>query len=114
MKYLIGILGIIIVGFIVQSFFEWWSIAIIAALFGAYLNVSNTKSYLLGFCSVFLLWGVYALFLNAGNEGILATKIGALFGGLSPIILIFIIAILGGVVGGISALTGKMGRALWR
>ena len=113
MKFLTGILGIIVAGFIVQSFFAWWSIAIVAAFFGAFMNVSNTKSYLLGFLGVSLLWGTYAAFLNAGNDGILATKIGTLFGGLSPLALIATTAVLGGIVGGFSALTGKMGRAVW-
>ena len=114
MKFFIGVTGLIIAGFVIQSYIEWWSIAIIALILGAWLNISSLKSFLFGFLGVFLLWGGYAALINAGNAGILATKIGAIFGGLSPTALILVTGVLGGIVGGFSALTGKLGRALIR
>ncbi len=112
MKYIFGIAGIIILGFITQSFFAWWTIALVAAIIGASIKLNNIQSYLVGFLGVFLLWGAYAFFLNNANDGILARKMGALFGGLETFQMVLITALLGGIVGGFGALTGRLGRSL--
>lgn len=112
MKYLLGIIGIIVLGFVTQSFFAWWTIALVAALVGAWMKLNNFQSYLVGFLGVFLLWGAYAAFLNSGNEGILAGKIGAMFGGLGAVQMVLVTAILGGIIGGFAALTGRLFRSL--
>jgi hypothetical protein len=112
MKYFLGIIGIVILGFIVQSFFAWWSIMLVAAIIGASIKLSHLQSYLVGFLGVFILWGAYAAFLNNANNGILAEKMGVLFGGFGVVQMVLITAILGGIIGGFSALTGKLGRNL--
>lgn len=112
MKYLLGIIGIIVLGFVTQSFFAWWTIALVAGVVGAWIKLNNLQSYLVGFLGVFLLWGGYAAFLNNGNEGILAGKIGAMFGGLGAFQLVLITAVLGGIIGGFAALTGRLLRNL--
>jgi len=112
MKYLLGIAGIIVLGFILQSFFAWWSIVLVAGIVGAAIKLNNLQSYLVGFLGVFLLWGAYAAFLNNANDGILAGKMGALFGGLGTFQMVLITALLGGIIGGFGALTGRLGRSL--
>ncbi len=112
MKYFIGILGIIVLGFIVQSFLAWWSIVLVAAIIGASYKWSNFQSYLVGFLGVFILWGAYSAFLNNANDGILAGKMGTLFGGLEAFQMVLITALLGGIIGGFGALTGRLGRRL--
>ena len=112
MKYLLGITGIIVIGFVAQSFFEWWVIAVVAAIVGAFIRLNNVQSYLVGFLGVFLLWGAYAAFMNSGNDGILANKIGAMLGGLGAYQMVLVTAILGGIMGGFAALTGSLGRNL--
>ena len=112
MKSIFGILGIIFLGFVVQSYMPWWTIAFVAALFGAVIKFSTLQSYLVGFFGVFLLWGVYAGILNSGNDGILAAKMGILFGELSAFQMVIVTALLGGIIGGFGALTGKLGRNL--
>ncbi len=112
MKYLYGIIGIIILGFITQYFFTWWSIAFVAFLIGALMKLNNLQSYLVGFLGVFLIWGAYAAFLNNANDGIMAGKIGGLFGNLGPFQMVLVTAVLGGIIGGFGALTGSLGRNL--
>ena len=112
MKSIFGILGIIFLGFVVQSYMPWWTIAFVAAIFGAAIKFSTLQSYFVGFLGVFLLWGIYAVIINSGNDGILATKMGVLFGELSAIQLVIVTALLGGIIGGFGALTGKLGRNL--
>ena len=112
MKYFSGIVGIVVLGFIFQSFLPWWSIVLVAAVIGVFIKLNNVQSYLVGFLGVFLLWGAYAAFLNAANDGILAERIGALFGGLGANQMVIITALLGGIVGGFGTLTGCLGRKL--
>ena len=112
MKYLTGIASIIVLGFAVQSFLPWWSIVLVAVIIGAAFKFSSLQSYLIGFLGVSLLWGIYATFLNNANDGILAEKIGVLFGDLGVTQLIIVTALLGGIIGGLGALTGKLGRGL--
>ena len=112
MKYIVGIIGILVLGFITQAFLPWWTIALVAALIGASFKYTNIQSYFVGFLGVFLLWGVYAAVINHTNDGILASKIGDMFGGLSAIQMVIVTALMGGFLGGFSAFTGKLGRSL--
>ncbi len=113
MKYFSGIAGIIVLGFVLQSFLPWWSIAVAAGIVGVFLKLNNVQSYLVGFLGVFLLWGVYAAFINSANQGILADKIGALFGGFGAFQMVLITALFGGIIGGFGTLTGRLGRKLF-
>ena len=110
MKYIFAIAGVIILGVAVQSFMPWWSVAIVAAIMGASFKLNNLQSYLIGFLGVFLLWGSYAALINHSNESILATKVGVIFGGLGAFQLVLVTALLGGIIGGFGALTGRLGR----
>ena len=112
MKYIFGIIGIIVLGFFIQSVLPWWTIAIVAAIIGASIKFTNLQSYAVGFIGVFLLWGIYAGFINNANEGILAIRMGALFGGLGAYQMVLVTALLGGIIGGFGALTGRLGKNL--
>ena len=74
-----------------------------------------------GFTGVALLWGIMAFQLNGLNADLLATKVGELLsaneyiaklGGLTPTRLVYVTAILGGLVGGFGAMTGSYARMM--
>jgi hypothetical protein len=65
-------------------------------------------SFLTGFLAVFLLYTIYAWWLDQANEAILSQRIGALFSGLSGMGLALISGVTGGLLGGFSALTGRL------
>lgn len=111
-KFFIGLLAIIALAIPAQLFFSWWVIAPIAMLVGALLNQKAMLSFGFGFLSIALLWGIYAALLNSGNEGILASRMGQLFGGFGAGTMILLTAILGGLVSGLGAMTGSLGRRL--
>ncbi len=103
----------ILLGFLLQSFFSLWSIAILGLIFGWLINRSNGHTFLLGGLAVFLLWGGYAFWLDSANAGILSARIGKLLGNLPPLGLVLLTAFLGGIVGSFSALSGSMARKLF-
>lgn len=98
----------------------WWSVAIIAGLIAFLLN-TKAKSFLTGFTAIALLWGFLAYHLNVANGELLAGKVAAMFsvnetisnlGGLNPLRLVYMTAILGGLVGGLGAMTGNYTRKI--
>jgi len=104
----------LIAGYIGHQFLPWWSIAAIAALLSFIFHVKVKLSFWAGFLAAALLWGGYAAVIDAANEGILSARIGNLFGGVSGFMLLVMTGIIGGIFGGMGALTGSLGRMLVR
>lgn len=105
-----GIITIILLGLLVHQFTPWWSIVIVAAIAGGIFNEHAGKSFLFGFIGVFLLWGIAAFQIDAGNESILSTRMAEIFGAN----MIIATALLGGLIGGMGALTGTLGQRLFK
>jgi len=97
-NFFIGLLTIIILAIPAQLLFSWWIIVPIAMLVGALLNQKAMMSFGFGFLSMALLWGIYAALLNNGNEGILVSRMGQLFGGFGAGTMIMLTAVIGGLV----------------
>ncbi len=111
MKFLISTILIAALSFLSQQFLPWWSLVIIAFIIGWLMGLKGWASFLSGFLAIFLLWGIYAFVLNQGNEGILATRMANLLPlSGNPILLILVTAAIGGLVGGLGAATGSLGR----
>lgn len=112
MKFIGGIIGVIILGYFMQLVTPWWSIALAAMIITFAINQNYWKSFLVGFFGAFLLWGGFALIKDMGNNGILSAQIGDLLQGLPPIALVLLSGIIGGLVGGLSGLLGYSAREL--
>ncbi len=114
MKFIVSILIIIILGYIGHLFLPFWSIAVVGGLVGAYhAKLSGIRSFFLGFLGAVLLWGIYTILVNNQNDGIIAERIARLFGDMGTIGLILITTLIGGLLGGMGALTGNLGRKLF-
>lgn len=111
-QYLFETALILVLSYIASLFFPWWIIAVVAAVVSF---VANTKalSFVTGFVAIAILWGRLAYGLSAANEHILASKMALLFspeGTLGAMSLVILTALIGGLVGGLGAWTGKLGR----
>ncbi|MEY3367338.1 MAG: hypothetical protein RI973_493 [Bacteroidota bacterium] len=111
-NFFLQILLITGLGFLLQQFLPFWSLAAVAALGGWLFGRDKAAmSFAAGFTAAFLLWGGYAFLLNAGNDGILGARMGELFaigtGGM-----LTLTALLGGLLGGAGALTGTLARKM--
>ena len=95
-----------------QSFLPWWSILIAGFIAGVSVNNKPWYSWWGGFLGASLLWGIYAIYLNYLNHGILATKMGQLFGNLPSSVIILLTALVGGIYGGLGGVTGSNLRKL--
>lgn len=111
MKNLIPFIIFIIAAVVLQLLGPWWLPAIAAILLGYLLkDNSGWQVFLLGFLGLFLLWGGWSMYSNGVNDGILASRVGELFQGLSGLALIALTALIGGLLGGLGSLVGKYAK----
>jgi hypothetical protein len=98
---------ILILSFVASYFLPWWIVALIAFLAALFLGKTSGKSFWSGFGGVFIVWVILALIKSIPNAHMLASRVIQLF----PlphnwILLLLITALIGGLVGGMSALSG--------
>jgi hypothetical protein len=117
MKYnLPNFLFILLLGNVGYFGAPWWALAVVAAI-GALLfqggnnhkNIPATPAWQLclsAFAAGMVLWYATALMINSANGGLLASRVGALFNGLSASGLMWITGLLGGITAALGALFG--------
>ncbi len=106
MKYWIHTLVILIVGFILQLVIPWWILVFVAAISAFIINQKVWLMVLFGFLGGLILWGGVSLYIDIENNQILSERMGALFGGLSPNLLIILTSVIGGLTAGVASYFG--------
>ena len=113
MKFIISIILTALLAFVIDLYLPWWGIAIAAFFVAALIHQRPGYSYLSGFLGVFLLWILLSLLIDIKNQGILSKKIATLLPlGGSVFLLMLLTALIGGIVGGLGALSGSYIRKL--
>ena len=84
----------------------WWSIGLGAFVAGAWRAPSALRAYGAGFLGVGLLWFSFASFIHLKSGGLLTERIAEMAGGISPIWLIVITGVTGGIAGALASTTG--------
>ena len=103
----------VILGYIAQLYFPFWSMAIVAALVALLFKSENSMaSFFVGFLAAFLLWCAYAYTLDMENSHLLTSKLGELFK-VSSNYLPYVSGIIGGILGGFGAMTGNLARKIF-
>lgn len=108
MKTLLAILLIAVLAFILGNFLPWWSIAIAAFVISVFIKQQPFAAFLAGLLGIGLLWAIQAYLIDVANDSILSRKVASLLplqG--SPALLISFTALLGGIIGGLAALSGN-------
>lgn len=106
MKEIIAFIILIVLGIIVHLFLPWWSIAIVAFLVGLGFIESTSRALIIGFLSVFILWGAKALISSYQNDFVLVNRMAELLPFKNGILTILVTAILGGLIGMLSTASG--------
>jgi hypothetical protein len=102
-------LVILILSFASGYFLPWWVVAIAAFLAAFFIGKTPWQSFFSGFTAVFIVWTVLALFKTIPNDNILASRVVQLFPLPNNWIwLLVVTALIGGLVGGMAALSGVL------
>jgi hypothetical protein len=111
MKFLPSVLSTAMLAFAAGIFLPWWGIAFAGLISGAWLLQKPGVAFLSGFLSVFLLWAGFALVRSQMNDDILATRFARLIlKADQPLLLVLLTGVIGGLVAGLGALSGSLGR----
>ena len=111
MRFSLQVLVTLVVAAAVGYFFPWWSVVPAAAVVGLCVYYRRSfASFVAGFLAVALLWGGYAYWLALADTGLQA-RFAELFGLPGPL-LPLAAALLGGLLAGLAAWTGTLGRKL--
>lgn len=114
MRNLVIVLSIIVLGALLHQFLPWWSIWCAGLLVGLAFSIDRAVlAFALGILGGAMLWGGYATWQNLQNDGVMADRIGELFGGLSPAMLLLLTALFGGLFGGLGTLCAYFGKMLF-
>lgn len=114
MRFILLTVAMIAAGTVLHQFLPWWAIWCAGLLIGFLLKEEKAMmTFFIGFLGAAILWGGYAFWLNSGNDGIMASRIGALFGGVGAMTLITLTALFGGLFGGLGTLCAYYGRSLF-
>jgi len=105
-KALIGIFATALVAGLVLRILPWWCGSLIACVVMYFLNLKPGKAFLLGFIGVGLAWAIIAGWIDYQNHSILSERIGELFMGMSPFVVILSTAFMGALSGGLGGMTG--------
>jgi hypothetical protein len=106
MKSIIQLLVIALLGWLLTLFLPWWGIAV-AGFTGGYL-VKSKANFLSGFIAIALLWALHAWVIDGNAAAPLTEKVAALLMVKSKPALFAVTAVLGGLVGGLAALSGAL------
>jgi hypothetical protein len=104
MRFTVQIVVIVILGFFLELFLPWWSVAI-AAFIGGVL-VHTRMNFLGGFLAIGILWLVKALITELSTDSDLAGRVAMIFMLQSKTLLVLVTLLLGGLVGGFATMSG--------
>ena len=105
---------IVVLTFILGSFFDWWTVAIAAFIGGFFFGTASGETFAKGMIAVLTLWLMIVLYHHFSTEGILSSKIAQVLPvGGNVGILILVTILIGGLVGGCGAMSGFLMRNLF-
>lgn len=108
MKFVIQMMAVLVVSWLLQEFFPWWSMAVGAFLMGMLFGESGIRSFFAGFIGVGLLWLLTALYMHLSTDSILTAKVAQLFPLQSVPFLFLMTTLTGALVGGLASLSGAL------
>ena len=104
MKIFLQVITTMAICFVLQAFLPWWTMAIGAGVAGYIFGNNGYVSFLAGLIGVSLLWIGMSFYIDTVTHSILTEKVNKLF----PVNVFILTAVVGGLVGGLGALTGAL------
>ena len=109
MKFIIVVLLTALLGYAAPLYFAWWSFAVTSFIITLLIHQKAFAAFAATFLGLFLLWAIMAMLIDSANNHLLSQKVAMLLHlGSSSVLLIFIAALIGGLVSGFAGLTGSL------
>lgn len=100
---------ILICSLIVSFVLPWWIVAIISFIAALIIAKTSAHAFWSAFAAIFIVWVVMAMFKSVPNNHILATRMAHVLPlGGHWMVLTAITGFIGGLVAGMSALSGQL------
>lgn len=113
MKFVISLLATAIFSIVAGMYAPWWSVAFAAGLVGLLMKQKAGLSFLSGFLGVGLTWLCFTWWIDQANGGILSARMAHVLPmGGQVLYLHLATALLGGIIGGLAALSGTFVRSI--
>lgn len=114
MKFFVSLLLVAVLSYVACLYFPWWAVAIVAFAVNLLIYQKPSLAWLSAFLAVFILWAGISFIISNNNEHALAQKISILFLKMdSPMLLIFVTGLIGGLVSGFAAVAGNYWRSIF-
>lgn len=114
MKLLIKLVFTAVIAYLLQWYLPWWSVVIAGFLVSLILSSNGLTSFISGFLGVGIYWFILAYMVDSTTNSILTERVSAIFFLPNSFLMILLTAAIGGLVGGLGALTGGQLRELFR
>lgn len=115
MRFIINIALIALAAYLTGPYEPWWLFTLPVFVISFFIGGQSGKSaFFAGFTGVGTLWYIAALYTDYKNESLLSEKIAALFELPYTWLIFLITGLIGGMLGGLSALCGKLFRDIFR
>ena len=88
-------------------YLPWWLSSLLGFFYAIFMRLRPLIAFLLGFLGLAITWGGFAYYLDNQNNHLLADKIALLFHLSNHISLVLMTAFIGGILGGLGALTAS-------
>jgi hypothetical protein len=99
---------ILLLAFVSGFILPWWVACILAFIAAWFFGKTSGRTFIAGFAALALAWTALALLKSIPNDHLLATRVAKMFQLPYWWLLLIVTALIGGVVGGMSALSGLL------
>lgn len=106
MKFILRVALTALLSYIIEQWLPSWSIMICAGIVSMYIRTNSATAFLDGFVAISLLWMSQASVIDVRTNSILSAKIAPLLGFQSPVVLILLTGLAGGMLGGVGGMSG--------
>ena len=106
-------MGLLLLGLICSVFIHWASIFAIAFFLVFVFDAKGGALFYAAFSAVFLLWFVTAFYKSMQDDHLSSSYLSETFGGLHPILFLFLFSMIAGLVAGLTALSAHCIKLLF-
>lgn len=99
-------IGILLLSWLGTLFLPWWILFLPAFIFGVWLIEKPLSAIIIGFSGAGLAWFLQALYIHIANDAIATTRVAEMMGLGSPLLVLALTLLLGGLPGAAGAVTG--------